>query len=594
MPICEQGKDSSQHHLCAEPVIDNDSVAQDLGRQCAGPSVDGSVPTKSFAAVSDLGDIADGNLHGSGLRFIYLFSGPSLHDGSLRDELVKLGAEVDLFDILIDTSLDLADDSVWTPIRSAIKNGGYHGGVFAPPCTTFSSARRVDADDSDSRSPLPVRGEFAPEIYGLKDIDPKDKEKVRIGTLLALRAAEAGKLFLELPSCPGTAWPWVIETPAQHPGVPSVFKLPEVSYLTSLDHVEIVHRVQCYHGALSPKPTEFLGTMRLVDVPDKCSHPFLGWIVPWSGKRLRQPHPPLRGTQRAIPVSQWNPSMLRRRMPGGEFLTSTAAAYPQGLNEALAAELVSMALKARSAQLPQSGLIPSGSRPSTRVGSSCRGPGLLAPCLRDPFVGSWKNSLISEGVHKRWFLDRARLHLADLRVKRLALANGPAQPECENQDWGPGLSTGDHIVWTLPLRGVPEPTPKDVRKTEDNNCLAGMRNAHRAVARIPGWMVVGKKLRKVTEGFFSEFPGALSECLESISGDPDLRKGPKEVTLEAFREKLSRAFGNCSTLPVDAGDCDTKIRADLIGAIAAEANDPGIFAVDWLKTGAPAGVLHST
>ena len=90
-----------------------------------------------------------------------------------------------------------------------------------------------------------------------------------------------------------------------------------------------------------------------------------------------QPHPPLRGTQRAIPVGQWRPSMLRRCMPGGEFLTSTAAAYPQGLNAALAEELVAMALEAFPAQLPQSDLSLIGSRPSARVGSSWKGSGRL-------------------------------------------------------------------------------------------------------------------------------------------------------------------------------------------------------------------------
>ena len=110
-----------------------------------------------------------------------------------------------------------------------------------------------------------------------------EKDRVRVGTLLALRAAEVGKLFLELPSRPGKVWPWAIETPARQPKVPSVFKLPEVSYLTSLDDVEIVQRVQCYHGAPSPKPIKLLGTMRLTNLPEKCKHPFCHWSVPWSG-----------------------------------------------------------------------------------------------------------------------------------------------------------------------------------------------------------------------------------------------------------------------------------------------------------------------
>ena len=284
---------------------------------------------------------------------------------------------------------------------------------------------------------------------------------------------------------------------------------------------------------------------------------------------------------------------------------------PQGLNEALEEELVVMALEDCPPQLPQYGLI--GSRPPSRVGSIWRGPDACAdsvlvganssqvadgrglPILRDPFVGSWKNALVCESVHKRWFFDRARSHLADLRRKRTAIAECPEQLATDKQDWGPGLSTGDQIVWTHPLRGLPEPTPKAIRKLEDNKCLAGMRNAHRAVARILGWLVVGDKLRQITKGFFAEFPEALAKCLGSTSGDPELRTQVlSEDTLDGFRNRLSSAFGDCSTAAVNAGDCDTKIRADLMGAIAAEASDLGISAVDWLKTGATAGVFPST
>ena len=233
--------------------------------------------------------------------------------------------------------------------------------------------------------------------------------------------------------------------------------------------------MECYPGAPSPKPTELLGTMRLASLPDKCEHPFRNWIAPWSGKRLWQTHPPLRGTQRAILVGQWRPSMLRRCMLGGEFLTSTAAAYPQGLNAALAEDLVVMAREAFLAQLPQSDMSLIGSRPSARVGSSWRGPDACADShqlqvLRDPFVGPWKNSLVCESVHKRWFLDRARSHLADIRKKRTAIAECPAQPTSDrvvlgSHDWGPCLSIGDQIVWTLPFRGG-----------------GGVRNRHRRIS----------------------------------------------------------------------------------------------------------------
>jgi hypothetical protein len=97
--------------------------------------------------------------------------------------------------------MDLGDDTVWVPIRKAIIAGQYHGAILAPPCTSFSSARR--RDDAIERGPEALRGETAPDIYGFKHPVGKDKEDVRVGTLLALRAAEAGALFLKVLSPSG-------------------------------------------------------------------------------------------------------------------------------------------------------------------------------------------------------------------------------------------------------------------------------------------------------------------------------------------------------------------------------------------------------
>ena len=57
----------------------------------------------------------------------------------------------------------------------------------------------------------------------------------------------------------------------------------------------------------------------------------------------------------SLPAAEWNKSMLRRRAPPPPYITSGAQAYPQKLNAALAAELVSMATIALgTAWLPQS------------------------------------------------------------------------------------------------------------------------------------------------------------------------------------------------------------------------------------------------
>eukprot|EP00972_Heterocapsa_arctica_P056746 8378076-Heterocapsa_arctica.AAC.1 len=66
-----------------------------------------------------------------------------------------------------------------------INHDVYHGALLAPPCSTFSDARGGRAGEP-SGGPGPLRGPHPPEIYGLKDLRPADKEKVRIGSVLAI------------------------------------------------------------------------------------------------------------------------------------------------------------------------------------------------------------------------------------------------------------------------------------------------------------------------------------------------------------------------------------------------------------------------
>ena len=134
--------------------------------------------------------------------------------------------------------------------------------------------------------------------------------------------------------------PVSIETPERRDGQPSVFKLPEVISLDQDSRISIIRGVQCPYGALSPKPSEMLGTMALRDWVRECPHPAQAWRVPWSGKRHMQPHPPLRGRQGAIPEADWCKSMLRRRMPGGPWLTQESENYPPEFNSYIAKTLV--------------------------------------------------------------------------------------------------------------------------------------------------------------------------------------------------------------------------------------------------------------
>jgi len=176
----------------------------------------------------------------------------------------------------------------------------------------------------------------------VKGLSFLDKEKVRMGTLLATRTADALKIHLEL------LIPFIFETPDRvHPEAPNMLDLD--CFLEILAHpgVSVLRRHQCPFGARTSKPTLWVFFM----IPDKngifsmnnaiCRHPSIAWVVPWSGKQFFRPHPPLRGRVWPIPLKDWRPSMRGPPPPRHlDYITRQAANYPAGLNEALAKLLV--------------------------------------------------------------------------------------------------------------------------------------------------------------------------------------------------------------------------------------------------------------
>ena len=81
---------------------------------------------------------------------------------------------------------------------------------MSPPCSTFG-CRRNDG------GPPPLRGISKFEIYGFSNLHPDDAEKVKLGTLLALRSAEVAKLCLSL------SVPWLVEQPLDQTNRPHMF-----------------------------------------------------------------------------------------------------------------------------------------------------------------------------------------------------------------------------------------------------------------------------------------------------------------------------------------------------------------------------------
>ena len=149
-----------------------------------------------------------------GMRILYLYSGPEREMDAVVLGKV-LGIEVHAVDVLRHDTHDLADQAIWESITRSCNSGHYSGFMLSPPCGTHSCAR------TGKDGPGPLRSEEAPGIYGLPHLSIHDKEKVRMGTLLAVRASEIASIANRL------SLPYLAETPGLRQGYPSVFKLPE-------------------------------------------------------------------------------------------------------------------------------------------------------------------------------------------------------------------------------------------------------------------------------------------------------------------------------------------------------------------------------
>ena len=65
----------------------------------------------------------------------------------------KLGIECDEYDTINGKQYDLVSDTVWSSVLQDVKMGKYDGVLMAPPCNTYTNARK--ADDG---GPKPLRG----------------------------------------------------------------------------------------------------------------------------------------------------------------------------------------------------------------------------------------------------------------------------------------------------------------------------------------------------------------------------------------------------------------------------------------------------
>ena len=138
--------------------------------------------------------------------------------------------------------------------------------------------------------------------------------------------------------------------------------------------------------------------------------------------------------------------------------------------------------------------------------------------------------------------------------------------------------------------GVTDPLQdRTQRKTaiEDANkqAIGGLRSSRLAIKKLPGWSAVGTRIRHCVENIITDHETTLLNVVDSL-GQDDCEDVPSHV-LDLTRHALAQEFGTTVSPPSAGG-----LYGDLLGTIAAHAEDPETEAPRWCQSTAPLGILH--
>eukprot|EP00438_Fugacium_kawagutii_P000288 Skav210752 [mRNA] locus=scaffold1498:120794:126919:+ [translate_table: standard] len=245
---------------------------------------------------------------------LHLFSGRR-RAGDLQHWLERMSASHPEYDLIV-VSLDIICDSQWGDVSSpsvceywytSIRSGYVSGMVAGPPCETWSVARsRALADDPRHRGPRPVRDAYS--LWGFDALRVKECLQVLLGNTLLGFTLQA---FVLMQLSGGIA---AVEHPERPDGDadPSIWKLPLMQLILTLDGVELLHLNQGDLGAPSAKPTALL----VLNAPGMAAA-LQSWRISWGAY----------------------PEMSIGRDAQGTFLTNRLKEYPPamcaGLSEGL-------------------------------------------------------------------------------------------------------------------------------------------------------------------------------------------------------------------------------------------------------------------
>ena len=148
--------------------------------------------------------------------------------------------------------------------------------------------------------------------------------------------------------------------------------------------------------------------------------------------------------------------------------------------------------------------------------------------------------------------------------------------QCENPMAAEVTINSDGVVG----RGVPL-TQRIVRENENEEAGGGegLRNAARAVDRVPGWKAVGLKLSRIIEEVVIQHEDLLSKVLSGLGRKDQIESVPEQCC-ELLREKLIHTFGmdQSAVQPGPGG-----LFPGIVEALTVASCDPDVHIHEWLR-----------
>ena len=131
------------------------------------------------------------------------------------------------------------------------------------------------------------------------------------------------------------------------------------------------------------------------------------------------------------------------------------------------------------------------------------------------------------------------------------------------------------------------------RQKQNAAVIGGMKNPIISLHKLPGHRPVGKKIATIISKYRDEHPEVEKAIINSIGDTTKTHTGPSSEQVAALRKLVEEAFNiTDSSVPLrEDGKCMTELNQQLYEAWVKASGDPDVFLPQWLKNGAPTGLV---